>query len=1096
MKVLVLFALLATFILFGEATSEQHYHIVPVKSSHLCQHYPAGSCLTLDQLSSQLNETGDITLSFLPGDHLLTWDLSISGANNVTFSNENYSLSPPRITCLEDKGISINYTSLFTMQGLVISGCKTQKGKSPVCVNRTAARILNCFFTNNSAMKWDGGALRVMNSQINITNTSFVGNSAGNGGAVYSGKNSHLAIMTSFFINNIASNGGGIYLMESIVRSSGNVYRKNKAHNDGGALSTTNALAFFENDNFCNNQASQGSAVVMSGKNATTFSDCNFTNNTEGSGVIYIDTGQLIFKESNIFSHNHRSCIVSTNSQISFVGTTQFINNTNSNGGGAILSVGSTITFEQSSETFISGNTAAMGGGICLQLSTLSSFGEIHIAENVAEMGGGIYAFHSSIQFGEIDDTEPKNISIHHNTAKDGGGVWLFGSMVSLSTEVSICGNSAHLGGGMALEANSLILLQNLKIGKVYINLKLNSAGRGGGVWVLDSDNSHCTKNKMKGCFLKISRINGATLTKSPPLISFANNTATETGSDIYGGLLDRCTINTQTVGSYSGLEFLQRASSFNWALHKKRVVLPDNDVKYYGRVMMVSEFYNHISSDPVRVCLCKDDVIDCSSTHPRVFKKKGESFTLSLIATDQVGKPLKATIISSLKSEIGEIGRLKAGQQRRQIGDRCTKLEFNVFSSGTKAAVEIYADGACKNHVGFSKQEVNITFRPCVCPVGFERGPSDINCSCDCDKRLTHYISDCSTENGTIQVNNNVWIKYINFTNSTSEYITHDCPFDYCVEKPVTLSLTDQDAQCAFNRTGTLCGECDEGLSLVFASSECLQCSNYHLFLLLPFAVAGIALVAFILILNMTVATGTIHGLIFYANILAANRSIFLPFDTPNFLTVFISWLNLDLGIQTCFYSGMDSYGKAMLQLVFPVYVFLLIAIIIVLCEYSQRIAHLFGKKNPEATLYTLVLLSYSKLIRLIITALQFTTISYPDGTQDTVWLYDANVLYFTASHIPRFITAIIITLLGTVYTTLLLFGQLFNRCSEYRVMKWTTHKYYIHFMKAHHAPLSDKHRYWVGLLLLARLAHYIISAFMTDFMLSLHLLVFWHFC
>ena len=329
-----------------------------------------------------------------------------------------------------------------------------------------------------------------------------------------------------------------------------------------------------------------------------------------------------------------------------------------------------------------------------------------------------------------------------------------------------------------------------------------------------------------------------------------------------------------------------------------------------------------------------------------------------------------------------------------------------------------------------------------------------------------------------------------MNSTNIT-DYVIHPCPFDYCVEKPANISLTDQDEQCAFNRTGTLCGECEQGLSLVFASSQCQQCSNYYLFLLLPFALAGVALVAFILMLNMTVAKGIIHGLIFYANILAANQPIFLPFNEKNILTVFISWLNLDLGIKTCFYSGMNSYGKLMLQLVFPMYVFLLIATIMILCDCSQRIARLFGKRNPEATLYTLVLLSYSKLIRLIVTALQFTTISYPDGTQQRVWLYDANVLYFTASHTPRFIAAIIIILLGSVYIALLLFGQLFNHCSEHRLMKWTTHKYYIHFMKAHHAPFSDNHRYWVGLLLLVRLTHILITAFANDTVVILFVVI-----
>ena len=225
------------------------------------------------------------------------------------------------------------------------------------------------------------------------------------------------------------------------------------------------------------------------------------------------------------------------------------------------------------------------------------------------------------------------------------------------------------------------------------------------------------------------------------------------------------------------------------------------------------------------------------------------------------------------------------------------------------------------------------------------------------------HQITSCFVENGTIELETNIWIGLSNATNGTG-FVIHDCPFDYCVQKPVNVSLSSVDSadkQCAYNRTGSFCGMCKH-LSLVFGSSRCQECSSYYIFLLIPFALAGIALVVFILLLNMTVATGTIHGLIVYANIFTANSSLFLPFATPNFLTVFISWLNLDLGIETCFYDGMDSYGKFLLQLAFPTYVFLLIGFIIVLCEVSKKIATLLGNRNLVAALCTLILLSYSK--------------------------------------------------------------------------------------------------------------------------------------
>lgn len=94
-----------------------------------------------------------------------------------------------------------------------------------------------------------------------------------------------------------------------------------------------------------------------------------------------------------------------------------------------------------------------------------------------------------------------------------------------------------------------------------------------------------------------------------------------------------------------------------------------------------------------------------------------------------------------------------------------------------------------------------------------------------------------------------------------------------------------------------------------------------------------------------------SMHGLIFYANIIIDSKINNSIFEAPNFLIVFVSWLNLDLGIDICFYNGIDSYyGK---QLVFPayiIYVFLLITIIIIACNCLQRIAHYIW----SYTLYT----------------------------------------------------------------------------------------------------------------------------------------------
>ena len=141
--------------------------------------------------------------------------------------------------------------------------------------------------------------------------------------------------------------------------------------------------------------------------------------------------------------------------------------------------------------------------------------------------------------------------------------------------------------------------------------------------------------------------------------------------------------------------------------------------------------------------------------------------------------------------------------------------------------------------------------------------------------------------------------------------------------------------------------------------------------------------------------------------------------------MTIFIAWLNLDLGIETCFYDGMDTYGRVWLQFVFPVYVWMLVGLILLASHVLQRLAKCLGT-NPLSVLATLFLLSYAKFLRTIITVMSFTFLDYPDGSRVAVWLYDGNITYLTSKHIPLFITALIALLFFFLpYTFLLLLGQ-----------------------------------------------------------------------
>ena len=450
----------------------------------------------------------------------------------------------------------------------------------------------------------------------------------------------------------------------------------------------------------------------------------------------------------------------------------------------------------------------------------------------------------------------------------------------------------------------------------------------------------------------------------------------------------------------------------------------------------------------------------------------------MSLVAVDQVDHTVDANITVSLSSSDGGFDE---GQQIQSVVRNCNNLTFNVFSPREDEKLNLSPDGPCGSAT-LSTSHVTIEFIECTCPVGFQ--PLSTKCECDCDSAMSPYITECNiTTSSVLRKDTNSWITYINDTYPPEYVIYQNCPFDYC--QPQTQSVTinfnlpnGADSQCAYNRTGVLCGACKEDLSLSLASSRCVPCHTHwpavFVVILLAAAIAGILLVTALLALNMTVSVGLINGFIFYANIVSAGSAVFFPSSEPSFPSVFVAWLNLDIGIDVCFIDGLDAYAKIWLQLVFPLYIISLVVIAIIVSEYSPRFAGLIGKKDPISTLATLILLSYAKLLSTTITALSSAVLDYPDGHQETVWLPDGNVPYFKGKHIPLALVALLIIIIGLPYTILLFLWQWIVRAPRWMIFKWTRNTKLNAFIASHHVPHNSKYRYWTGFLLLVRVVLY----------------------
>ena len=197
----------------------------------------------------------------------------------------------------------------------------------------------------------------------------------------------------------------------------------------------------------------------------------------------------------------------------------------------------------------------------------------------------------------------------------------------------------------------------------------------------------------------------------------------------------------------------------------------------------------------------------------------------------------------------------------------------------------------------------LNVSLHPC--PPRFKLIKTALY-MCECNVLLQTLSGvECHIQDQRVERSRLVWVG-----GNDSVVVSEYCPYNYCKKEKVNVTLSDPDSQCDYNHAGTLCGQCQQGLSLALGSAKCLPCSNKYLALIIPFLFAGLALVLFIKVLDLTISQGTINGLIFFANIIKANEYIFLPQDLSH-IDIFISWLNLDLGIETCFVNGLTPYSK-----------------------------------------------------------------------------------------------------------------------------------------------------------------------------------------
>ena len=522
-----------------------------------------------------------------------------------------------------------------------------------------------------------GGVLHIYRCKLHLNESKFTFNRGNDGGVFKVRTLSVMMIHNSRFQNNVASRVGGVrYCVESTIVITRSVFFLNQAGCHAGALylqrftdATINSGRFHDNaaqivggSLFLHHQSS----VLMTG--VITFE----RNSAKYSAVINVYESELICTNESLISiTNNDGSIALAHSRGHITGNMTFIDNK-----------GSLYFFD--SEVTISGilNSAKHnrfikqesdytleGGCITLFISRVTISGMVTLNDSTTTNGGGMLAITSRVVL-----NKDGMLNLINNTATDtGGGIYLYHSEMYIQGILYVLGNRAETfgdgihcisstvviilirdvsyiklennvarsGGAICLEASSKFYIKQLS-GRMYrpaVECIANIASYGGAIYVADNTTSGtCASSKIQSvtaasqseCFIQILR--SITATGRYPSIdkyfSFTQNFAKSYGATLYGGLLDRCTVN---------------------AFGK--------NIEYSSIPRSVEEIFNGTTSDPVRVCLCESKgsspVLNCNY-HPLKRVMKGSIFTLSVAAVDHVNRIVNATIHSSLASRRG----------------------------------------------------------------------------------------------------------------------------------------------------------------------------------------------------------------------------------------------------------------------------------------------------------------------------------------------------------------------------------------------------------------------------------------------------------
>ena len=665
----------------------------------------------------------------------------------------------------------------------------------------------------------------------------------------------------------------------------------------------------------------------------------------------------------------------------------------------------------------------------------------------------GIFVF-NNIESVVIKGTNNSPCVFFHNI---GSVIQTENSNVHFSGNITFQNNRARSGAVCNMKESKLYFERNLNI-----IIEDNSAVECGGAFYIISK----IVDAVPFCALQLSE---------KQTIKVSNNTAGLSGNVIFASPLYNClSVKTNRLQAVSTSYYLNH---FNLHLKSSNNILP-------------------VSTEPISF-----DFFGCDQKYARNGHYPGEKIVLNITARDYCGNFVYSQVKVSLGR--GRKNKLRLVDANSSIlpSESFQVLNENLYS--TINVIVFYHDNV-HHHGGEANETLyaiisnlqssiieTVVLNLTSCPPGFALDHRYGGCNCSLAVKAyfesVNYLlyGKCTIDSLTISIPSYNFLQWVGSYSKTNWRfaVAGTCPVDFCSstfhfdssifnETTRTFSLTTSTDLsliqnfCKPHRKGVLCGECEEGYSVVFGSGECMKCSNWWLLTIVLYAIAGPLVILVVYSLKLTLTSGTINGIIFYAQ--AANVSVF-PFlqffpggnkALSEFLTIFLSLLNLNLGFPLCFFDGMNELWKSGLSLAFPIYLLVIIVVLIILSHYSSWLSKKTSKCSVQV-LVTIVHLSFSNILIGVINVLMPVTVYVDEVDKNEVikylvWFKNGMIIFGSRDHI-LFVVAILslVSFFLVPYLCLIVGGRYLIRSS-------IGDKYLRAAYEAIHAPYKERRHYW----------------------------------